>query len=774
MKRYVPARRAGWVMGLMVWALVWVLGCGLIAEAWGQSLTGDGGERMLRMPSGDLAYELDRLGLVKPAGVVANTAQAAEVGPKELRAALRAEGMGEPDADRVLRRYTTFREAMSAAKESRPDRWAGTVVEARRRGLMGLEVPRGLPVEFELYLRGALAWAKHDTAGARAAWRELLALPAEARRYRGVWAAYMLGMTHVRGLGAGGRGEGDGGIRGIDAQAARGWFAETRRLALAGSEDSLGLSAASLGWEARIALAVDDPAEAVRLYALQYAAGDRTASVSLRVAVSRLLALKLPGHEGHEAVIRRAAPAAADPVLRRVVTAVLVSWQVRGGGLGRPRGMEWAVWLPAVTRFEAAGGRLMEAELSRLAWLAYSKGVEEQALPWWERAVAAERAGRVEASVVTAWLGAKLSLQAGDLDGAAAGMQRVVAALPLAKADGGLRAGGERFVVRRYGRGAGAGEVLARQEAARIALARGRYGEALGGFVSIGYRTDAAYVAEQVMGVDELRTWVDEHQPGEGAPQVGMDGRGLDVRGLLGRRLMRLGRYAEAERYLPEASREVASRLAGWMSVAGDEGRPASERAEAYWEAACLMKHEGNAVLRSWSVRDFRKGDARREDSVQRGPGRSVGWSRLRSAVRAGVWVPAGDAEPEATAGWWAGRLVEGDQSEAVWRARPGLPRADELERLRRHRGEWAVEQSRAFRAAGLAWEGAALMEDGSDELARRLCVAGTWIALRDPQRADRFYQALVQRCGDTAIGQRAAAMRWLPRLREDPDFAIK
>ncbi|MEM1213002.1 MAG: hypothetical protein AAGI68_11990 [Planctomycetota bacterium] len=730
------------------------------------------------MPSGVLADELDRLRLAVPAGVVGNAARAADAGAADLREALVTRGMAEADRARVLKRHADFRAALSAAKQTRPDRWAGMVVEARRRGLMGVEVPRGLPIEFELYLRGALAWAKHDTAEARAAWRELLGLPAEARQYRGVWAAYMLGMTHMRGLGRSPRAEPGGALPAADVAAARRWFAETRRLAAAGGVDSLGLSAASLGQEGRLALAERDYVGAVRLYAVQHAAGDPTAAVSLRVAVAGLLGVDKPGLEGNEAAVRRAAPAAADGELRRVVTAVLVSWAVQGGGLGRVGGSELGIWLAAVTRWEAAGGRLMEQELSRLAWVAYLGGAHAVATGWMERAVAAEEAGRIEASLVPVWLGAKLAMQAGDLEAAWKGMKRVADGLPVGDR---AAASGERFLGVRYGRVTGNGSVWAREDAAVIAVALGRYGDAIRWYLEIGYSTDAAYLAEQVMGIDELRAWVDEHAPGGrragGAGGVGVAGRGLDMRGVLGRRLMRAGRYAEAERYLPAASRETASRLAGWVSLAEDAGRPAGERAEAYWRAARLVMHEGNTVLRSWSVREYRKGYPRREDSVEWGPGRSVGWSRLRLAAYSGLWRPA-ESEGQGAADWvaavWAGRAMEEAVAGPIRRRRPWLPGRDELERLARHHGEWAVEQSRAFRAAGLAWRGAELMPDGSDELARRLCLAGTWIALRDPQRADRFYKALVRRCGGTAVGQRAAAMRWLPRLRDDPDFAIK
>ncbi len=47
--------------------------------------------------------------------------------------------------------------------------------------------------EFSDYHRGAAAFRHQDFRAARDAWEALLARPAEERRYRTVWAAFMLG-----------------------------------------------------------------------------------------------------------------------------------------------------------------------------------------------------------------------------------------------------------------------------------------------------------------------------------------------------------------------------------------------------------------------------------------------------------------------------------------------------------------------------------------------------------------------------------------------------
>ena len=56
-------------------------------------------------------------------------------------------------------------------------------------------------------------------------------------------------------------------------------------------------------------------------------------------------------------------------------------------------------------------------------------------------------------------------------------------------------------------------------------------------------------------------------------------------------------------------------------------------------------------------------------------------------------------------------------------------------------------------------------MPDNSDDTARALIEAGSWLKARDPKAADRFYKALVRRCGTTDLGRRADQLRWFPPL---------
>ena len=106
-------------------------------------------------------------------------------------------------------------------------------------------------------------------------------------------------------------------------------------------------------------------------------------------------------------------------------------------------------------------------------------------------------------------------------------------------------------------------------------------------------------------------------------------------------------------------------------------------------------------------------------------------------------------------------------------RARLTASSADERRRV----GQSAVTPDKRWHyrylAAELAWQAAGLLPNESDETARLLCEAGSWLKARDPRAANRFYKALVQRCGTTDLGREAQRLHWLPPLTPESDRAV-
>src|SRR5437867_11903703 len=134
--------------------------------------------------------------------------------------------------------------------------------------------PTPLPTEFDsefaAYHKGAAAYLKQQWAEARAAWENLLKQPEQDRRYRTVWAAFMLGKVSLKEK---------------DFPTATQWFQRTRELAKAGFADSLGLAAESYGWEGRAEWKQDHPAEAAKLFLTQLSLGDESAVVSIKALI---------------------------------------------------------------------------------------------------------------------------------------------------------------------------------------------------------------------------------------------------------------------------------------------------------------------------------------------------------------------------------------------------------------------------------------------------------------------------------------------------------
>jgi LysM repeat protein len=97
------------------------------------------------------------------------------------------------------------------------------------------------------------------------------------------------------------------------------------------------------------------------------------------------------------------------------------------------------------------------------------------------------------------------------------------------------------------------------------------------------------------------------------------------------------------------------------------------------------------------------------------------------------------------------------------FQAKINLAGTDEIERASSRYVDPEKRFHYRWQAAALAWEAAQLMPDNSDETARVLCTAGTWLKDRDPPAADKFYKALVRRCRKTALGDEADKIRWFP-----------
>jgi tetratricopeptide (TPR) repeat protein len=495
-----------------------------------------------------------------------------------------------------------------------------------------------------------------------------------------------------------------------------------RDMADQGYADNLGLASSSFLWEAKADVKLGRYIEAIERYLDLYDSGDGFVPEVLPSVIKHVF-------DSGPSTLQEAA---GNPNVRRVISIYVSS---HGGSwyydLCIPN-EQVVAWLDAV---EAIDARDMEtADL--LAWAAYRSGRTDLARRW---------LARCPETGLALWLQAKLSMRGGRLQEAAAFLEAASEKLSSDVILGGyLYYSGETyyesfphntdltgwftFPSRR-----------ALAELGVLQLAIGNYAKALDSSFKAGYWLDAAYIAERVLTPDELKAYVDENWPDPGPGIEPSESRYYEdmdhfmargprqqafvIRYLLARRLTRIGRCQEARDYYPEKWRPVLDAYVMWIGRGNDTSLGDQDRADALWQAARIARYQGIDLM-----------------GTELEPDWAVAW---------GSW--GGDG----TSSCRADRHFMG----------PFHSSPSERERIRRSELETQPQKRFHYRykALDLAWAAVELMPDESDETARRLCEAGGWLKNRDPEAADRFYKAMVIRCGTTALGQEADQRHWFP-----------
>jgi tetratricopeptide (TPR) repeat protein len=568
-----------------------------------------------------------------------------------------------------------------------------------------LTVPAGLPGEFDDYLRGAIAYHQGRFEAARGSWQKLLDRPEAERRRRSTWAAYMLGRLSLQN-------DPETALPG-DPEGAVRWFEHTRELADQGFPDPLGLAAASLGWQARAELARNHSDKALVLYLQQVKAKDPGAVQSIRVTAAKLL------NEPKSLRI-----VAASDEARPIMTAYVLSRWDRVDYEGPLDPAPARKWLEAIKAVQPRN----VGDADRLAWVCYRAGDFDAASEWLKRAPGD--------SPMTHWIEAKLLLRAGKLQEAERVLQGARSRLP--KDPGPDHDAFQAYenqlqpaLAPRYEGDIGAS-----------LLARGDYMGALYSLLIGGYWSDAAYIAERALTTDEARSYVDRswpvalasHRPDEygdgwsylyaGIVTPDRERIAYDLRYLVGRRLVREGRYQEAEKFLPTNLGVPLKMLARSVAEGRDEKRPPADRARSLFRAACVTRYQG-------------------------------------------LQLQGTELEPD----WFIYQGQYENDSYAGARAKGKLPHlgptADERKRARESEVKPAKRFHYRYRGMDLAREAASLLPDGTPEKARVLATAGNWIEGRDPEAAKPFLDALLSCCGGTDTGRRAKRLNAIPNIED-------
>lgn len=622
---------------------------------------------------GPIAFFYEEVRKLAPAGTAIREAGDNDAAAERTAAADRADLekalQDAPSAQRraAVQRLAILRDALAA---HRNPIFVAEYDTAPEPPAESLGVPEGLPGEFADYLRGALLYHQQRYPEAAAAFEHLLARPEKERRYRSTWAAFMLGKIQLHD---------DSG----DREKAIEWFRRTRKLAQDGFVDSLGLADDSYGWEAYAERDLGHYDKALALYMGRARAGDGSAAASIRMA----------GRSALEAGGESLVAVAKNPDAREAMTVFVLSPPTPYDGL-EESDTDAAAWLAAV---KAAGVKKVEAA-DRLAWAAYLAGDFESARQWLDKAPETPQSD---------WVRAQLLLRDGKLAEARPLLEKA-AEVPPTPEDYGF---GPLTL------GPYATRERARGEQAVVRLTQKDYVAALELFMNNGYWSDAAYVAERVLTIEELRAYV--HTLPEDAPKSSP----TPLRLVFARRMVREGHIAEAATYFPEELRPLLQTLASDLKKAGDAKLPKADRAQAGFRAACLTRRSGLDLMATEGEPD---------------------------------WAEYG-------ADYDLGSLADLRKEQTLL-----APSADELARAERYKAQPNKRYHYRYRAADIAWDAAQLLPDG-DEKAGILATAGNWIQKDDPKAADRFYKALVRCCGDTELGQAADAQRWFPEADTCP-----
>lgn len=518
-----------------------------------QNLLDDRKASLLDLPEGTFEYEAAHL-VPRPTDYLHAVEDSPWEDAAEARAKADAIGLSPDELKKVV--------AMRAAPDIGSAMTAGA----------------GLAPELLDYTLGAIAFKSGQMKLAVAHFQSVLALSPVDRPRRGLWALYMLGRAQL------GNGNTAEGFAAYDT---------VRERALSGAADPLGLAIATYGEQARVDWHRGNIAGAVARYAQQAVHGSRSGRASLLFVARSLLA--------HPELLDRAL---ADPLSQRLLASYFYT---RSNELSQDWPLAGTAAAAKAEAGDASDPGSVRKSTTSVDLDGFLAAVQRRGLGRFEGAdrlaAGAYRAGRYQLAAqfaaksttpLAAWVRAKLALRSGDE--AVAMREYAIAAKGFPFDESWIGESGGSTVA----------SPLCRVEAERgvLALSRGEYVDAMARLFA-GARdhwSDAAYVAERVLTVDELKDFVDRNAHAKSMPgTLAADGTTapsppMQLRALLARRLLREDRDDEALAYFDDpglrkkAVALIAARRASnaWSNTV---------RAEAIYNQARLTRRDGMQLL---------------------------------------------------------------------------------------------------------------------------------------------------------------------------------
>ena len=250
-------------------------------------------------------------------------------------------------------------------------------------------------------------------------------------------------------------------------------------------------------------------------------------------------------------------------------------------------------------------------------------------------------------------------------------------------------------------------------ELALLYLSAGHYRDSLDVLLQIRNWRLAAYVAEKILSVDELRLFLKSTENTKAFDAVQLE----KLSYLLARRFVREGKFLSAKPYFPASCQGAIGQLLASLSLSENAELTKKERGAARADAARTFYYGGVPLCAAENEPDFfcAEGDCRSQ-------------SQLREQ---------------------AGDLVTVSE--------------DEGKRVLEHSPKLSAKDFCYENAVSQAWLAIELLPNDSEELATLLCEAGRWTENRDTKTAGRFFKLLLERCPATDLGREAASRHWFP-----------
>ncbi len=448
-----------------------------------------------------------------------------------------------------------------------------------------------------------------------------------------------------------------------------------------GQKDTLNLAISSLGQQARILWWQGKYPESAHLYAQQAAQGDGMGILSLKFVVGKLL---------NDDSIRQ--KSLHDPLIQQLTIA---------GMFTRIDPHFYTATQSVITKrtdkiLDELNKNVSDAfpNMDRLAALAYQAGQYDSA------ANILKRAGDTG---LAWWLRAKLSLRNGDINSATDAYAKAATAFPSNEEWGNQR--GENFALEYI-----IPSCRISAEQSILALKRDDFVQAM----TLMYNTrniyyqDVSDIAERVLTIEELKTFVDKHAPRRASSAKEDEEEGEEyekvssLRELLARRLMRAERYQEAiDYFVISEHRKNAERFIQALEKTKDKNASKKQLAIDYYQAALIMREQGLEIRGYEMAPDFNE---------------SGGNSFNRESLFSSEAVKSSENQP------WISPAQ-------LTRAKTSLPKTD----------DWRFHYR--WRAMELAVKSADLLPPKSEAYAAVMCEAASWVIARDPATASTLYR---------------------------------